>query len=130
MAVTEGNSGTVNATFTVSLTAASAPTVTVDFATADGNATAPADYQANNGTLTFNPGETTKTVTVLVNGDTLDEANETFFVNLSNAVNGVIIDNQGRGTINDNDPAPSLSINDVSRSKALCRCHPRRYSRQ
>jgi ribosomal protein L35AE/L33A/predicted secreted protein len=112
--VTEGNSGTVNATFTVSLTATSAQTVTVDFATADGTATAPADYQANSGTLTFNPGDTTKTITVLVNGDALDETNETFFVNLSNAVNGVVIDNQGQGTINDNDPAPSISINDVS----------------
>ncbi len=112
--VTESNSGTVNATFTVSLAAASAQTVTVDFATADGTATAPADYQTNNGALTFNPGDLTKTITVLVNGDTLDEAAETFFVNLSNASNAVLLDNQGQGTISDNDPAPSLSINDVS----------------
>lgn len=112
--VTENNSGTVNATFTVSLAAASAQTVTVDFVTADGTATAPADYQTQNGTLTFNPGDLTKTITVLVNGDTLDEAAETFFVNLSNASNAVILDNQGQGTINDNDPAPSLSIDDVS----------------
>src|SRR5207253_470267 len=112
--VTEGNSGTVNATFIVSLTAASAQTVTVDFATADGAATAPADYQSNNGTLTFNPGDTTRMITVLVNGDNRDEANETFFVNLSNAVNGVVIDSQGQATINDNDPAPSITINDVS----------------
>jgi uncharacterized repeat protein (TIGR01451 family) len=112
--LTEGNSGTVNATFTVTLTASSAQTVTVDFATADGTATASADYQANNGVLTFAPGDTTKTITVLVNGDTLDEANETFFVNLSNPVNASIVDAQGLGTINDNDPQPSLAINDVS----------------
>jgi len=112
--VTEGNSGTINATFTVTLTATSAQTVTVDFATADGTATAPADYQSNNGTLTFAPGDTTKTITVLVNGDTLDEANETFFVNLTNPANASIVDAQGLGTITDNDPAPSISINDVS----------------
>lgn len=112
--VTEGNSGTVNATFTVSLAAASARTVKVDFATADGTATAPSDYQANSGTLTFDPGDLTKTFTVLVNGDTMDEPNQTFFVNLSNALNAVILDSQGQGTINDNDAAPSISINDVA----------------
>ena len=51
---------------------------------------------------------------VPVNGDTLDEPSETFFVDLSNATNGVLIDRQGQGTIADNDPAPSLSINDAS----------------
>ncbi|HEX3083838.1 MAG TPA: Calx-beta domain-containing protein, partial [Pyrinomonadaceae bacterium] len=112
--VTEGNSGTVNATFTVSLSTTSAQTIKVDFATADGTATAPADYQANSGTLTFNPGDLTKTITVLVNGDTMDEPNETFFVNLSNAANAVILNSQGQGTINDNDAAPSVSINDVT----------------
>ncbi len=112
--VTEGNTGTVNATFTVSLSAASAQTVKADFATADGSANAPADYQANSGTLTFNPGDLTKTITVLVNGDTTDEPGETFFVNLTNAVNGVILDNQGQGSITDNDATPSLSINDIT----------------
>lgn len=112
--VTEGDTGTVNATFTVTLSAASANTVTVNYATADGTATQPADYQSTSGTLTFNPGDLTKTITVLVNGDPLDEPNETLFVNLSNATNGVIVDNQGQGTINDNDPTPSLSINDLS----------------
>ncbi len=115
--VTEGNTGTVNATFTVTLSAASANTVTVDYATADGTATAPADYQSATGTVTFNPGDLTKTITVLVNGDTLDEPNETFFLNLSNPTNGSIVDNQGQCTINDNDAAPSLSINDVSGSE-------------
>ncbi len=112
--VTEGNVGTVNATFTVTLSAASANTVTVDYATADGTATQPADYQSTSGTLTFNPGDLAKTITVLVNGDTLDEPGETFFVNLSSVTNGALVDNQGQGTITDNDPTPSLSINDVS----------------
>ena len=93
--VTEGNSGTVDATFTVSLSAPSGRTVTVDFATANGTATAPADYAAASGTLSFATGETTKTITVSVNGDLLDEADETFPVNLSNAVNATIADAQG-----------------------------------
>ncbi len=116
--ITEGNSGTANATFTVSLSAASAQTVTVNFATADGTATlAGNDYQSNSGLVTFNPGEITKQITVLVNGDTLDEANETFFVNLSGATNAVVLDSQGQGTINDDDATPSLSINDVSQAE-------------
>ncbi len=115
VAVTEGDAGTVNAVFTVSLSAASGQTVTVQFATADGTATAGSDYVAVPlTTLTFNPGETSKTVTVQVNGDTLPESNETFFVNLSNASNATISDSQGLGTINNDDPLPSLSINDVA----------------
>lgn len=114
VSVTEGNSGSVNATFTVKLEAASSQLITVDFATTDGTATSPADYQPINGTLSFNPGDLTKTITVPVNGDTLDEAVETFFVNLSNGNDVVIIDAQGQGTINDNDPPPALSINDLA----------------
>jgi hypothetical protein len=114
LTVNENDAGTVNATFTISLATASAQTVTVDFATGDGTANAPADYQTNSGTLTFDPGDLTKTITVLINGDTLDEPAETFFVTLSNAGNAVILDTQGQGTINDNDSAPTLSINDVS----------------
>jgi uncharacterized delta-60 repeat protein/CSLREA domain-containing protein len=112
--VTEGNSGTVNAVFTVTLSAASGQTVTVDFATADGTALQPGDYTSNSGTLTFAPGETTKTVTVAVKGDVLDEVNETYFINLTNATNATISDSQGLGTITDDDAAPSLSINDIT----------------
>ena len=112
--VTEGDTGTRPVDFTVSLSAASAQTVTVNYATADGTATAGLDYQTASGTVSFAPGETSKPITITIIGDTLDEANETFFVNLSNPVNGVIVDNQGQGTINDNDPTPSLSINDVT----------------
>jgi large repetitive protein len=112
--VTEGDTGTLNATFTVSLSAASGLNISVDFVTADGTATAPADYNATNGTLTFTPGQTAKQVTVQVKGDLLDEANETYFVNLTNATNATISDAQGLGTITDNDPLPALSINDVT----------------
>jgi hypothetical protein len=114
VSVTEGNAGTVNAVFTVMLSAASGQTVTVDFATANGTALQPGDYTSTSGTLTFAPGETTKTITVLVKGDVLDEPNESYFINLTNPTNATISDNQGVGTINDDDATPSLSINDVS----------------
>jgi hypothetical protein len=112
--VTEGDTGTKTVDFTVTLSTTSAQTVTVDFATADGTATAGSDYQSTSGALTFNPGEITKTITVTINGDTTDEPNETFFVNLTNAANAIILDNQGQGTITDNDAAPTISINDVT----------------
>ncbi len=70
--VVEGNTGTKSLTFTVTLSAASDAPVTVTYATADGSATiAGGDYQAATGTLTFAPGQTSKTITVLVNGDRL-----------------------------------------------------------
>jgi len=100
----------------VTLSAVSSQSVTVNFATANNTATAGSDYVATSGTLTFNPGDTTKPITVVVNGDTTVEPNETFFVNLSNAVNATIADGQGVGTILNDDalPTPTLSINDVS----------------
>jgi hypothetical protein len=113
--VTEGNTGIASATFTVTLSAASSQTVTVVYATGDGTATAGSDYQAAGGTLTFAPGETTKTFGVLVNGDRLAEPNETFVVNLSSPTNATITDSQGVGTIVDNEPR--ISISDVTRSE-------------
>ena len=101
--VTEGNSGTVNAVFTVTLSAASGQTVGVNYATADGTATQPADYTSTSGSLTFTPGQTTRTITVPVIGETVPEANETFFVNLSGATNATISDNQGLGAITNDD---------------------------
>jgi len=69
------------------MNAPSGRAVSVDFATADVTATAGSDYLATNGTLNFVAGETSKQVTVIVNGDQLDEANETFALNLTNAAN-------------------------------------------
>ena len=112
--VTEGQSGTVGAIFTATLSAPSSRVVTVDYATANGTATAPADYQATTGTLSFPAGVTMRTVTVLVKGDTLDEADETYFVDLSNPGNATIADSQGLGTITDDDPAPTISIGDAT----------------
>ena len=116
--VTETDTGTVAATFTVTLHGTTNSTVTVDYSTADDTAIAPDDYSAIPATqLVFNPGDTTKTITIDVKGDTLDEPDETFFVNLSNASNAALLDNQGRGTITDNDVPPALTLNDVSISE-------------
>jgi hypothetical protein len=100
--VTEGNAGTTPAVFTVTLSGPSSFVVTVQVATADGTATAPSDYTAIAPavTLTFNPGDPlTQNVTVLVNGDTTVEPDETFFLNLASAVNATIVDAQGQCTI-------------------------------
>jgi hypothetical protein len=112
--VTEGDSGTKNALFTVSLSAASAGPVTVDYSTADGSAKAPGDYTATTGTLTFAAGELSKQVAVAVVGDTLDELHETYSLDLSNPVGATLGDARGAGTILDNDPQVSLSVDDVS----------------
>ena len=114
VSIAEGNSGTSTATFTVTLSPASANTVTVDFATANGTATiAGNDYQSATGTLTFNPGDTSKPINVTINGDTLVEPDETFFVNLTNATGGAAIgDAQGQGTIQNDDTA-NLVISQV-----------------
>jgi CSLREA domain-containing protein len=105
--ITEGDSGIRTADFTVTLTAGSSVQVKVDFATANGSAngsaTASSDYQSTSGTLTFNPGQTTQPLSVIINSDTSFESNETFLVNLSNPVNAIINDAQGVGTIFNDD---------------------------
>ena len=114
VSVAEGNSGTKNLTFTVSLSAASGQTVTATYATANGTATAGTDYVVANGTLTFAAGETSKTIAVTINGDALTEPDETFVVDLTSPTNATLADAQGQGTITNDDAAPSLSVNDVS----------------
>ncbi|MBD2313244.1 DUF4347 domain-containing protein [Desertifilum sp. FACHB-1129] len=96
LTVTEGDTGTRNAVFTVSLTPGDLP-VTVNYTTVAGTATAGTDFTPVTGSLTFAPGETEKQVTVQVIGDTVPEVNETFFLQLSNA-SGAALANEGRGT--------------------------------
>lgn len=110
--ISEGNSGTTNFVFTVSLSNAIGQPVTVSYATANGTATAGSDYQAASGTLTIPAGQTSGTVTILVNGDEMSEPDETFFVNLSNPTTGTIAYGQGVGTILDDEPL--INIGDVS----------------
>jgi hypothetical protein len=111
--VTEGNSGTTQATFVVELSGPSAQSVSFSFATANGTATAGSDYVARSDASTFAPGEVVKPVVVLVNGDTVDEQQETFFLDISNVQNATVSSNRGNGFIVDDD-GPTISINDVS----------------
>jgi hypothetical protein len=107
VSISEGDSGTKTATFTVSRTGTAA--FSVGYATADGTASAGSDYVAASGTLNFAQGQTTQTVSVTINGDTVVESNETFFVNLANATNGgVIVDGQGLGTITNDDGGSTI----------------------
>jgi ribosomal protein L24E len=103
---TEGDSGTTPLTFTVTLSGPDSRPVSVSFATADGSARSPDDYQATSGNLTFNPGEVSKTVTVAVKGDTLNETDETFSLVLSSPANAVLGRAQAFGTIVDNELTP------------------------
>jgi len=104
--VTEGNTGTTNATFTISVVRPNSTAITVDYASADGSATAPSDYASASGTLTVPANTASATITIAVNGDTPLEPDETFFVNLSNPANAVINDAQGIGTIVNDDCFP------------------------
>jgi CSLREA domain-containing protein len=111
--VLEGNSGTTNATFTISLNRPYFKTVTVDYMTDTiGTATSGTDYQPTSGTVTFAIGETSKPATVLINGDTTPEPNEGFTVKLSNNTGVGISVFTGLGTILDDDtPATTIQFN-------------------
>jgi hypothetical protein len=112
--IAEGNTGTKNATFTVSLSAASSQTVSVHYATLDGIATtAGGDYQAVSGTLTFAPGVTSRPVTVLVNGDRVSEINESFVLLLTDPSNAFVADMRGVGNIVDDEPHASIDYGRV-----------------
>src|SRR5439155_3121186 len=81
-----------------------------DYATADGSASAPGDYVAGSGTVTFLPGETSHSIEVAVLGNTSVESDKSFTVNLSNASNATLADDTGVGTIvNDDSPGPGNS---------------------
>jgi hypothetical protein len=109
--VLEGDAGTTPLVFTVTLSRESSEVVTVAFVTVAGTATEGVDYEAAGGTLTFQPGETSKTITVNVLGDTISEAEETFTVLLFAASdNAVITRSAGLGRITDDDPLPEMSI--------------------
>jgi hypothetical protein len=105
--IAEGNNGTQNILLTVSLSAANAQTVTVNFASSDNTAISGSDYQAVNGTLTFNPGGLlTQTITIPIYGDSTVELDESFSVNLTSPTNATIAVSQGVITIQ-NDDVPS-----------------------
>ncbi len=118
--VAEGDNTAATLTFTVSLSPASGKTVTVSYADRlTGTATSGVDYTAlTAGTLTFNPGDTSKTIGVTVTGDTTDETDETVVLRLSSATNATLTGGaatlDATGTIEDNDAAPTLAIDNPS----------------
>ncbi len=102
----EGNSGTTPFVFTISIAGGNVPIVpvSVGYVTQNGTATAGSDYQATAGVVVFAAGETVKTVTVQVIGDTVREPDEVFYLNLVNpSANAEIVDPQGVGTISNDD---------------------------
>ncbi|MFN6009743.1 MAG: Calx-beta domain-containing protein, partial [Microcystis sp.] len=110
--IKENNSGTNNLIFKVTLSTTSTQTITVNYATADDTATAGSDYTAKTGTLTFTPGQISQDIIISVNGDTAIEPDETFLINLSNPSNALITDNQGLGTIT-NDDGDNTSVTPI-----------------
>jgi hypothetical protein len=113
--VLEGDAGLSTMVITVTLSAAYTDTVTVDYATMPiGSAIPHVDYIPISNTLTFDPGEISKTIQISIIDDELDELDETFEINLSNPVNAMIADGQAIGTILDDDDAPLVSMADVA----------------
>ncbi len=116
--VVEGDSGITNLTFTVTMSSVSDQVVVVCYESLPGvglgGAQRIADYSSVAYTLVFQPGETLKTIVVPVIGDTMDELDETFTVELCDAWNaGIDVANQiGTGTIIDDDDAPVITVED------------------
>ena len=116
----EGAAGTTgNAVFNVTLSNVSTVPVTVSYATANGSAIAGTDYTPESGVLTFAPGQTVQTVSVPVLGSNLPGNSKLFTVNLTGPSNATVALAQGTGTILDNNPAPTVSVNSVSATAPL-----------
>ena len=109
----EGNSGTTMV-FVVRLSNPSSRTVTMDYATVDGTAQAGSDYTAAAGSLSFPPGTLFQIVGIHVIGDVVNEPSEFFFLQLANPTNAAIAYGRGIGIIFNDDPPPSLSVNDAA----------------
>ncbi|MFG1424706.1 Calx-beta domain-containing protein [Roseixanthobacter glucoisosaccharinicivorans] len=116
--LTEGNAGTSDFAFTVTLDKAATGAVSVQYATANGTATAGSDYAATSGTVTFAAGETSKVVYIQVSGDTAVEANETFTVKLSAPTGATLGHATATGTIVNDDTAPPAHLPEISVSDA------------
>ena len=104
VSIVEGRRGTRNAYFTVALSSASEETVSVEYVTADGTAlVSGGDYYPASGVVTFQPGDTAATIAVKVRGDRRREPDETFFVYLGNPIGATLADDEGIGTILNDD---------------------------
>ncbi len=111
--------------FTVTLGAASGKTVTVDYATQNGSATAGMDYTSTSGSLTFAPGITTQTFAVALIDDAIIEGGESFEATLSNAVNAAITTGMATGALVDDDGALTVSVERRvgGRGRRCSQCH-------
>jgi hypothetical protein len=107
--VPEGNTGTTTLSFPVTLSTAATQAVSVHYATSDGTATAPSDYAAASGTVTFQPGEKTKTIPVNVVADLAIESDETLTLTISDPVNAAIAKATATGTITNDDVAVQVT---------------------
>lgn len=115
-AAVEGDSGTTQFFFAFGLSQPAGPGgVTIQYATADGTATAGSDYVAGGDTLTIPEGANSVAFSITVNGDTTTEADETFFVNIVSVTGANIADGQGQGTIQ-NDDVSVVQIHDIQGS--------------
>lgn len=112
--VNEGNSGMSVANFTLNLSNVSGKPISLSVSAAPGTASVGTDYNFFQTTVTISPGNPSQNISVPILGDTRFEDDETFFINLSNPTNVTIADGQGMGTIKNDDPIPSLTINDVT----------------
>ena len=118
--LTEGDSGTANLTFNVTLTSPSASTVTVNYSTANGTAIAGTDYTAVSGVVTFTPGVTSQPINVPILGNTIFQANRQFTVTLSSPSGGgsSLGTSTGTATINDDDAPTSIAVSSGNNQSA------------
>lgn len=112
--VVEGNAGGRTAVFTIYTLGNVNRSVSINYSTLDGSAVAGLDYQPRAGAISFGPGGGTTDITVPILADRLNESTESFRLVLLNPVNAQIGDGEGVATILDDDPTPSLYINDVN----------------
>jgi chitinase len=117
--IEEGNSGTRRLSFAVELSAPSGLVSKVNWATQDGTATTGSDYAAASGTCTIAAGATTSTIDVVVHGDVITEADETFLVRLNTPINCSIANGSATGTILNDDGLVAGSASLLSQSEVI-----------
>jgi hypothetical protein len=112
-----GTSGSSTLTFAVTLQPASTGTVTVEYATQDNTATAPGDYTAKSGTLTFSPGQTTQNVAITIIGTTTTYSDKNFFLTLSAGAGAAVVRTSAYGVISNGNVEPVVSIDSLAIQK-------------
>ncbi len=121
----EGDAGSSQMNFNVSLSDDSAQTVTVSYRNVDGSARAGVDYQSASGSLSFAPGQSSRQIPVTVFGNAIDDGDRSFTIELSAPVNATIADGLASGTILDDDAPQALSGLDARPVNATCLAPPR-----